>query len=145
MTGRVSQKPEGSAFDGLQDHPIMLFYAQHAEWKSGHRIGTSEFRDAYLEWSALRRMPAVHFKELRREMQRLGHRHIHSNRMWFADVALLDQPRIGAELEKALSDFRARSNRGEAIDHVDALSRQLAAMRRDIAELRRHLDLPVLA
>jgi len=131
---------EGLRLPWLRASPFAAFYAAMIERRTGERLGSTQLREAYLAWASERGEPELSFKTIRSEMIELGHRHRHSNGIYFADARILPAPRSASESDTHLEQMRLRDARASALASVDVLSRHLALVQRELAIVRRQLS-----
>jgi hypothetical protein len=62
------------------------FYRQHLRWRCGRRISASELFRRYHDWAIEAEARSLNYRELRRAMENIGHRHAGSNGCRYFDV-----------------------------------------------------------
>jgi hypothetical protein len=127
------------------DNPMVRFYAARLAKQPGGRVRSIVLRQDYLEWAAANEAPDLSFREIRRVMIAMGHRHFQSSLMFFADVAILSSDRVGDEAEtfRLIATSLAKQpalhrekDRNAIGDPLARILRELRQLRREVRELR---------
>lgn len=114
---------EGSAMS-VPPH-FEAFYRATLRFRSGARMRSADLSGHYQAWALAASAPSLGFRAIARAMRALGHRHFHSNGVFYSDVAVASDLPILAEPEAiAVPAIMAR---------LDCLDAELAAIRARVA------------
>jgi hypothetical protein len=133
------------------DRPFLDFYAAQLVRRVGVRIRTMQIGSAYSSWAAAHKRPTLSLAYIHRELAALGHKRMHSNGMYFGDLAVLDAPRSPAATAACRSSIVAsdvhvarqrRPQQARSADAMQALLREVTLMRKEITRLRMCVEAP---
>jgi hypothetical protein len=125
-------RSEGRRLIGRVPSGFEAFYRAHLRFRPGRRLRTVEVGERYQAWAVEHGAPAMHAREICRAMRAIGHHHMHSNGMHFADVQL-------AAVDPALSDnfppaeLSPLDAPDDLVLHIDRVMTDLLALRARVA------------
>lgn len=122
-SGRVLRGPVPSDFEA--------FYRNCLRFQTGARMRTRDVADRYHAWAAENAGSSLNMRELRRIMDHIGHRHLKSNGMFYADV------RLAREYPRLVDNFPVKPLKPEQAPDIaqrlDAIMDELRRLRTQMA------------